>query len=116
MGSRSYIRARFRSWDLWVMGPPRFRCATLIVDYKPKYILFIQSILFISFAASGLPESVYPWDFWNSKNKRIISLKEKKEEENTEEWEEDPELAVYRVRLLQGFFSPSFKRINMNYC
>ena len=24
------IRARFRSWDLWVMGPPRFRCATLI--------------------------------------------------------------------------------------
>nr|CAD1837826.1 unnamed protein product [Ananas comosus var. bracteatus] len=25
------IRARFRSWDLWVMGPPRFRCATLIV-------------------------------------------------------------------------------------
>ena len=27
-----FIRARFRSWDLWVMGPPRFRCATLIVD------------------------------------------------------------------------------------
>ena len=26
-----FIRARFRSWDLWVMGPPRFRCATLIV-------------------------------------------------------------------------------------
>ena len=25
-----FIRARFRSWDLWVMGPPRFRCATLI--------------------------------------------------------------------------------------
>ena len=25
------IRARFRSWDLWVMGPPRFRCATLIL-------------------------------------------------------------------------------------
>ena len=25
-----HIRARFRSWDLWVMGPPRFRCATLI--------------------------------------------------------------------------------------
>jgi hypothetical protein len=24
------IRARFRSWDLWVMGPPRFHCATLI--------------------------------------------------------------------------------------
>ena len=28
------IRARFRSWDLWVMGPPRFRCATLICCYK----------------------------------------------------------------------------------
>ena len=26
----SFIRARFRSSDLWVMGPPRFRCATLI--------------------------------------------------------------------------------------
>jgi hypothetical protein len=24
------IGARFRSWDLWVMGPPRFRCATPI--------------------------------------------------------------------------------------
>jgi hypothetical protein len=24
------IRARFRSSDLWVMGPPRFRCATLM--------------------------------------------------------------------------------------
>ena len=29
-----YIRARFQSWDLWVMGPPRFRCATLICGYK----------------------------------------------------------------------------------
>ncbi|XP_066323051.1 protein argonaute 1C-like isoform X2 [Miscanthus floridulus] len=27
---QKHIRARFRSWDLWVMGPPRFRCATLI--------------------------------------------------------------------------------------
>ncbi|KAF7826140.1 histone H2A type 1-H-like protein [Senna tora] len=27
-----YIRAWFRSRDLWVMGPPRFRCATLIVE------------------------------------------------------------------------------------
>ncbi|KAK2984846.1 hypothetical protein RJ640_004671 [Escallonia rubra] len=27
---RYYDLARFRSWDLWVMGPPRFRCATLI--------------------------------------------------------------------------------------
>ena len=26
-----FIRARFRSWDLWVMGPPRFRCATLML-------------------------------------------------------------------------------------
>lgn len=24
------IVARFRSWDLWVMGPPRFHCATTI--------------------------------------------------------------------------------------
>ena len=31
------IRARFRSWDLWVMGPPRFRCATLIRYHKIQH-------------------------------------------------------------------------------
>ena len=25
-------RSRFRSYDLWVMGPARFHCATLLVD------------------------------------------------------------------------------------
>ena len=29
-GQKNHIRARFRSWDLWVMGPPRFRCTTLM--------------------------------------------------------------------------------------
>jgi hypothetical protein len=29
------IRAWFRSRELWVMGPPRFRCATLIPQSKP---------------------------------------------------------------------------------
>ena len=28
---KKLIRARFRSSDLWVMGPPRFRCATLML-------------------------------------------------------------------------------------
>jgi len=28
------IRARFRSWELWVMGPPCFRCATLMLVSK----------------------------------------------------------------------------------
>jgi hypothetical protein len=35
------IRARFRSSDLWVMGPPRFRCATLMLVlqiFGPKLI------------------------------------------------------------------------------
>ena len=31
-----YIRARFQSWDLWVMGPPRFHCATLILWVNVK--------------------------------------------------------------------------------
>ncbi len=35
------IRARFRSWDLWVMGPPRFRCATLMqLLRKDRSLLF----------------------------------------------------------------------------
>ncbi|KAK6260597.1 hypothetical protein QQP08_002453 [Theobroma cacao] len=38
-GEATHIRARFRSWDLWVMGPPRFRCATLIVGNKIEVIL-----------------------------------------------------------------------------
>ena len=38
-GSYSIIRAWFRSRDLWVMGPPRFRCATLIVELVSKLIL-----------------------------------------------------------------------------
>ncbi|KAK9019358.1 hypothetical protein V6N11_053882 [Hibiscus sabdariffa] len=29
---------RFQSWDLWVMGPPRFRCATLISWLKHQYL------------------------------------------------------------------------------
>jgi hypothetical protein len=37
-----YIRARFRSWDLWVMGPPRFRCATLIVENFSIKLVLIQ--------------------------------------------------------------------------
>ena len=28
--SKRTIRAKFRSWDLWVMGPSRYHCATLI--------------------------------------------------------------------------------------
>ena len=42
-----FIRARFRSWDLWVMGPPRFRCATLIYlrDYRNKIYLIIFSVV-----------------------------------------------------------------------
>jgi coproporphyrinogen III oxidase len=35
--SQLIIRARFRSWDLWVMGPPRFRCATLILLSEESY-------------------------------------------------------------------------------
>lgn len=37
------IRARFRSWDLWVMGPPRFRCATLIYWYN--YYCFRYNVI-----------------------------------------------------------------------
>ena len=31
-----YIRARFRYWDLWVMGPPRFHCVTVIACIHVK--------------------------------------------------------------------------------
>ena len=41
-----FIRARFRSWDLWVMGPPRFRCATLISWYV---LFFIHIYTFFFF-------------------------------------------------------------------
>jgi hypothetical protein len=30
-GQKKPIKARFRSWDMWVMGPPSLRCATLIL-------------------------------------------------------------------------------------
>ena len=46
-GSYSIIRAWFRSRDLWVMGPPRFRCATLIVEnklYQKLYNLIVSQI------------------------------------------------------------------------
>ena len=36
-----FIRARFRSWDLWVMGPPRFRCATLMLPFMRKSYFYI---------------------------------------------------------------------------
>ena len=39
--SSLYSRGRFRSSDLWVMGPARFRCATLLfIGYQ---LLFIES-------------------------------------------------------------------------
>ena len=39
-----YIRARFRSCDLWVMGPPRFHCATLIVCIHVKKSTVIKCV------------------------------------------------------------------------
>ena len=42
-----YIRAWFRSRDLWVMGPPRFRCATLIVGFL-CFTKFIYPIIKIN--------------------------------------------------------------------
>jgi len=61
-GSYSTIRAWFRSRDLWVMGPPRFRCATLIVEYKLYQNLYNLSLrqssvlisLFIFFGSVSL--------------------------------------------------------------
>ena len=32
MKTKKYSRAQFRSTDLWVMGPARFRCATLLTS------------------------------------------------------------------------------------
>ena len=49
-GSYSTIRAWFRSRDLWVMGPPRFRCATLIVEYR-----LYQNIYSLSVRQSSVP-------------------------------------------------------------
>ena len=43
------IRARFRSWELWVMGPPCFRCATLM--------LVSECILISIKAVSPMPSS-----------------------------------------------------------
>jgi len=53
-GSYSIIRAWFRSRDLWVMGPPRFRCATLIVEY-----ILYQSISNVTFRQSSVPIFIY---------------------------------------------------------
>ena len=39
--SSLYSRGRFRSSDLWVMGPARFRCATLLLIGHQLY--FIES-------------------------------------------------------------------------
>ena len=36
---KSFSRARFRSSDLWVMGPARFHCATLLI---PVVLLFLH--------------------------------------------------------------------------
>ena len=49
-GSYLIIRAWFRSRDLWVMGPPRFRCATLIVEY-----ILYQIIYNVTFRQSSVP-------------------------------------------------------------
>ncbi len=38
------IRARFRSSDLWVMGPPRFRCATLMLVNKSLNPYYLHKI------------------------------------------------------------------------
>ena len=43
-------RAWFRSTDLWVMGPARFHCATLLRDIIVEiagYILFTNKLLVI---------------------------------------------------------------------
>ena len=44
-------RAWFRSTDLWVMGPARFHCATLLmrVDGKNNYYILFNSNLCIVF-------------------------------------------------------------------
>ena len=39
IGWELYSRGRFRSSDLWVMGPARFRCATLL-NSKTRQILY----------------------------------------------------------------------------
>nr|GEU64316.1 reverse transcriptase domain-containing protein [Tanacetum cinerariifolium] len=43
-------RASFRSWDMWVMGPPRFRYATLHIDLwikaSTKGMVYVDDIIF----------------------------------------------------------------------
>ncbi len=65
----SSSRGRFRSFDLWVMGPARSRCATLLMAewvkfvYLP-YVYSSQSFLMSStqgIAAFGWPRASFSW-------------------------------------------------------
>ena len=39
----SIVESHLQSWDLWVMGPPRFRCATLIAEINCRRVTLLSS-------------------------------------------------------------------------